>query len=120
MRVKLTALGSSSTQVVTTKDLVVTDGTRTGTLYASNPDGSLRTRWRVVPDGTGLTLQWLQSGTWRSTTSWKAVTKPLSFSDATRGKARVVLADGTQREHPRVARSARSGTGPMTLNVECR
>ena len=117
VRVKLTALGSSSTQVVTTKDLVVTDGTRTGTLYANNSDGSLRTRWRVVPDGTGLTLQWLQSGTWRSTTSWKAVTKPLSFSDATLGKVRVVLADGTQREYRRVVRSVRSGTGLMTLSV---
>ena len=117
VRVKLTALGSSSTQVVTTKDLVVTDGTRTGTLYANNSDGTLRTRWRVVPDGTGLTLQWLQSGTWRSTTSWKAVTKPLSFSDATLGKVRVVLADGTQREYRRVVRSVRSGTGLMTLSV---
>ena len=117
VRVKLTALGSTSMQVVTAPNLVVSDGTRTGPLYARNSDGTLRTRWRVIPDGAGLTLQWLQSGTWRSTTSWKAVTKPLSFSDTSLGKVRVVMPDGTQRDYRRVVRSVRSGTALMTLSV---
>ena len=60
VRVRLTALGTSSTTVVTQPKLVISDGTKTGSLYAKNSDGTLRTRWRVVPDGKGLTLQWLQ------------------------------------------------------------
>ena len=117
VRVRLTALGSSSTQVVTATHLVITDGTRTGSLYAKNADGSLRSRWRVVPDGTGLTLQWLEKGAWRSTTSWKAVTKPLSFSDTSLGKVRVVMPDGTQRDYRRIVRSVRSGSSLMSLSV---
>ena len=117
MRVRLTALGSSSTQLVTSPNLVVSDGTKTGSLFAENSDGTLRERWRVVPDGSGLTLQWLQGGTWRSTSSWKAVTKPLSFSDTTLGKVRVAMPDGTQRDYRRTVRSVRSGSGLMTLSI---
>jgi len=117
VRVNLTALGSSSTQLVTSPNLVITDGSRTGSLFAENSDGSLRERWRVVADGTGLTLQWLQSGTWRSTSSWKSVTTPLSFSDTKLGKVRVMMPDGTQRDYRRTVRSVRSGTGVMTLSV---
>lgn len=117
VRVRLTALGSATTSVVAQPKLVITDGTRTGSLYARNADGSLRQRWRLVPDGAGLTLQWLEKGTWRSTSSWKAVTKPLSFSDATLGKVRLVLPDGTQRDYRRTVRSIRSGSGVMTLSV---
>jgi SpoIID/LytB domain protein len=117
VRVKLTALGTSSTQVVTTPSLVVSDGTKTGPLYVKNADGTLRTRWRVVPGGTGLTLQWLQSGTWRSASSWSGVTTPLSFSDTKLGKVRVVMPDGTQRDYRRIVRSVRSGAGVMTLSV---
>ena len=82
-----------------------------------NADGSLRERWRLVPDGAGLTLQWLEKGVWRSTTSWRQTTKPLSFSDATLGKVRVVMPDGTQRDYRRTVRTVRSGTGLMTLSV---
>ena len=117
VRVQLTALGSTSTQLVTMPNLVVSDGTRTGALNAKNSDGTLRTRWRVVADGTGVTLQWLQAGVWRSTSSWKAVTKPLSFSDSVLGKVRVVMPDGTQRDYRRTIRSLRSGSGVMTLSV---
>ncbi len=117
VRVNLTALGSSNTQVVTTPHLVVSDGSKTGSLNAKNSDGTLRTRWRVVADGTGLTLQWLQAGVWRSTSSWKATTKPLSFSDSVLGKVRVVMPNGTQRDYRRTIRSVRSGSGVMTLSV---
>jgi SpoIID/LytB domain protein len=117
VRVKLTALGSTSTQLVTTPNLLVSDGTKSGALNTKNSDGTLRTRWRVVADGTGLTLQWLQAGAWRSTSSWKAVTAPLSFSDAVLGKVRVVMPDGTQRDYRRTIRSVRSGSGVMTLSV---
>ena len=54
---------------------------------------------------TGLTLQWLENGAWRSTTSWKARTVPLSFSDTPLGKVRVVLPDGTQRDYRRTVRA---------------
>ena len=116
MRVRLTALGSTSTQLVTSPNLTVTDGTKTGSLFAENSDGTLRERWRVVADGTGLSLQWLQAGTWRSTTSWKGMST-LSFSDAKLGRVRVVMPDGTQRDYRRTVRSVRSGTGVMTLSV---
>ncbi len=117
VRVQLTALGSTSTQLATTPNLVVSDGTRTGALNTKNSNGTLRTRWRVVADGAGITLQWLQAGVWRSTSSWKAVTTPLSFTDAVLGKVRVVLPDGTQRDYRRTIRSLRSGSGVMTLSV---
>ncbi len=91
---------------------------RTGPLYVKNSDGTLRTRWRVVPGGTGLTLQWLQSGAWRSAASWTGVTKPLSFSDATLGKVRVVMPDGTQRDYRRTVRTrAAPAASLMTLSV---
>ena len=79
--------------------------TKSGSLYVTNADGSLRLRWRLVPDGTGLTLQWLQAGTWHSTVSWKALTKPLSFTDATTGMVRAVLPDGSQRDYRRTVRT---------------
>ncbi len=116
VRVNLTALGSSSTQLATTPHLVVSDGSKTGSLNVKNSDGTLRARWRVVADGAGLGLQWLQGGTWRSTSSWKG-TKPLSFSDSVLGKVRVVMPDGTQRDYRRTIRSIRSGSGVMTLSV---
>lgn len=117
VRVRLTALGSGPTQVVAQPNLVLSDGTRTASLYATNADGTLRERWRLAPDGTGLTLQWLEKGVWRSTSSWKAMTKPLSFSDSKLGKVRVVMPDGTQRDYRRTVRSLRYGTGVMTLSV---
>ena len=54
---------------------------------------------------------------WKSTSSWRQTTKPLSFSDATLGKVRVVMPDGTQRDYRRTVRTIRSGTGLMTLSV---
>ncbi|GAA4398119.1 hypothetical protein GCM10023168_03830 [Fodinibacter luteus] len=117
VRVRLTAVGSGPTQVVSQPRLVVSDGTRTGSLYVRNGDGSLRQRWRLVPEGSGLTLQWLEKGAWRSTSSWRAVTRPLSFSDAGLGKVRVVMPNGTQRDYRRTVRSLRWGSGVMTLSV---
>ncbi len=117
IRVRLSAVGTAGTQVVASPKLVVTDGTRSGSLYAKNADGTLRTRWRVVPDGAGLTLQWLERGVWRSTSSWKATTKPLSFQDTTMNKVRVVMPNGTQRDYRRVVRTHRDGAGAMTVSV---
>lgn len=117
LRVRLTALGSAQTQVVAQPRLVISDGTRTGSLYVKNADGSLRQRWRLVPEGSGLTLQWLEKGAWRSTSSWRGVTRPLSLSDSRLGKVRVVMPDGTQRDYRRTVRSIRYGTGVMTLSV---
>ncbi len=116
VRVNLTALGSTSTQLATTPHLVVSDGSKTGSLNVRNSDGTLRARWRVVADSAGLSLQWLQGGKWRSTSSWKG-TKPLSFTESVLGKVRVVMPDGTQRDYRRTIRSIRSGSGVMTLSV---
>ena len=117
MRVRLTALGSTTTQLVTTPGLVVSDGTKTGALAVRNSDGTPRVRWRLVPEGTGLTLQWLEKGSWRSTSSWRARTVPLSFTDASLGAVRVVLPDGSQRDYRRTVRGIRWGAGMMTLSV---
>jgi SpoIID/LytB domain protein len=117
IRVRLTVAGSTGTQVVYQGGLAISDGTTTAALTGTNADGTPRVRWRVVPDGTGLTLQWLQGGVWRSTSSWKQVAGPLSFQNTTLNKVRVVLPNGVQRDYRRVVRTVRSGSGAMTLSV---
>ena len=117
IRVRLTVLGSKGTQVVHQGGLAVSDGTTTALLTGTNSDGTPRLRWRVVPDGSGLTLQWLQDGSWRSTSSWKQVAGPLSFQNTTLNKVRVVLPNGVQRDYRRVVRTVRSGSAAMSLSV---
>lgn len=117
IRVRLTVLGSTGTQVVQQGGLAISDGTRSAALSGTNADGSPRVRWRVVPDGTGLTLQWLQAGTWRSTSSWRQVAGPLSFQNTSLNKVRVVLPNGAQRDYRRVVRTVRSGSAAMSLSV---
>ena len=117
IRVRLSAQGSGGTRVVHQSGLTVSDGSRTATLSGTNSDGTSRTRWRVVPDGTGLSLQYLQSGTWRGLSGWTVVGAPLSFSNPTRGMVRVAQPDGTQRDYRATVRTARSGSGAMSLSV---
>ncbi len=117
LRVRLSAVGSTGTQVVHQDGLTVTDGARTLSLSSTNADGTARSRWRVVPGTTGLTLQWLEGGTWRNRTGWTALATPLSFQNATRNTVRVVMPGGTQRDYRRVVRTVRSGTGAVTVNL---
>ncbi len=96
LRVRLGATGSGGTQVVHQGGLVASDGSRTLALSGTNSDGTSRTRWRVVPGSTGLTLQWLQSGTWRSVSGWTALSAPISLSNADPGQG----ACRPARRHP--------------------
>ena len=117
IRVRLSALGSSGTRLVHQTGLTVTDGSRTVTLSGTNTDGSVRTRWRVVPGTTGLSLQTLVSGVWRSLSGWTGIAAPLSLSNPTRGTVRVLLPDGTQRDYRRTVRTVRSGTATTSIGV---
>ena len=117
LRVRLTALGSGGTQVVYQSGLTVSDGTRTISLREVNTDGSARSRWRVVPGGTGLSLQYRESGVWRTRSGWSALTVPLSFANSALGTVRVVVPGGTQRDYRRTLRTVRYGTGAMSVNV---
>ena len=85
--------------------------------FRTNSDGTACLRWRVVPDGTGLTLQWFQVGTWRSVSGWSALTAPVSLSNTTTGTVRVVLPGGSQRDYRRTVRTIRSGSAAMSLSV---
>ena len=117
LRVRLGATGSGGTQVVHQGGLAASDGSRTLALSGTNSDGTSRTRWRVVPGSTGLTLQWLQSGTWRSVSGWTGLSAPISLSNATLGTVRVVLPGGTQRDYRRTVRTVRWGSGAMSISV---
>jgi SpoIID/LytB domain protein len=117
MRVRLTDVGTASTTVVYQDGLTITDGTKTASLFGKNADGTVRQRWRVVPDGAGLTLQWLEKGIWKSTASWKATTKPLTFANSKLNKIRVVMPAGTQRDYRQLVRANRNGTAMMTVNL---
>ena len=97
--------------------LTVSDGSRTLSLNSTNADGTQRLRWRVVRGTTGLTLQWLEAGTWRNRSGWTALSTPMSFQNATRGTVRVAMPGGTQRDYRRVIRTVRTSTGAMSLNL---
>lgn len=117
LRVWLSVAGSGGTSVRSTPDLVMRYGSRTATVYGRNADGSVRDRWRLVPDSTGLVLQWLENGTWRSTSSWKGMTGGVQLSDAKAGKVHVVLPGGEERAYRRTVETTRNGSGALTTNV---
>jgi SpoIID/LytB domain protein len=117
LRVRLGDVGTASTTVLYQDGLTITDGTKTASLYGKNADGTVRQQWRVVPDGSGLTLQWLEKGTWKSTASWKATTKPLTFANSKLNKIRVIMPGGTQRDYRQLVRAHRNGSAMMTVNL---
>jgi SpoIID/LytB domain protein len=117
LRVRLTAVGSGGTQVAYTDGLQLTNGTTTVSLFGRNADGTVRQRWRIVPDGSGLTLQWLERGQWRSTSSWKAVSTPLTLKNPTSGVVRVVMPGGSMRDYRGDVRTHRYGSAAMSVNV---
>ena len=115
LKVRLTALGSGGTQVKYQNGLLVQMGGKSASLYARNADGSVREDWRIVRSGSGLVLQWLEKGSWRSTSSWRG--SSLSLVNRVAGKVRVVMPDGTQRDYRRTVRTHAYGSGAMTVNV---
>lgn len=117
LRVWLSAVGSGGTSVRSTPSLVMSTGGRTASIYGRNADGSVRDRWRLVPDGSGLTLQWLEKGVWRSTSSWRGMTGGVRLVDTQLGKVRVVLPSGEERAYRRTVETTRSGSGALTTNV---
>ncbi len=92
LRVWLSAVGTSGVQFSQLNGLVVSDGTRQSTLSTSY-------RWRVVPEGSALTLQANSGSGWFAVTTWRGSTKPLTVSRPSTSSIRVLLPSGTQREY---------------------
>ena len=92
LRVWLSAVGTSGVQFSVLSGLVVSDGTRTSALSTSY-------RWRVVPEGSAVTLQANSGAGWAPVTNWRGSTKPLTVSRPSTASIRVLLPSGTQREY---------------------
>ncbi|MGL4174824.1 MAG: FG-GAP-like repeat-containing protein [Dermatophilaceae bacterium] len=111
MRVELSALGRSGTQVLTQPGLSLHDGIRV-TALAQSPD-----RWRIAATPRGLTLQWRSGGLWQSSGYWKDWTRgPLTFG-STSGTLRTVLPAGTVREYAGSIATHRWGSAGISVNI---
>ncbi|QIM21460.1 SpoIID/LytB domain-containing protein [Phycicoccus sp. HDW14] len=117
LRVWLSVAGSSSTSVRSTSTLKMTWNGKTAVVYGKNSDGSVRDRWRLVPDSTGVALQWYEKGAWHNTATWRRMTGTVQLADATAGKVRVVLPSGEERAYRRTVATTRNGSGTLTTNV---
>ncbi|WP_323099348.1 SpoIID/LytB domain-containing protein [Intrasporangium sp. YIM S08009] len=91
VRVLLQSVGTGATELVTQSGNQVSNGSRSSTL-------STAYRWRVVPEGSGVSLQAWHSGRWNAVNGWTRSTAPLTLSRPSTGTVRLVLANGTQRE----------------------
>jgi SpoIID/LytB domain protein len=112
IRVLLQDLGTSATVVTRQDGLSLSDGDSTSNLRLSSGPA----RWRIVPDGAGLTLQWLSGSTWTSSTKWRAWTKPLTFTNPVTGVLRTVLPAGSLRDYRGAMVAHRSGSGLVTVD----
>jgi SpoIID/LytB domain protein len=92
LRVWLSAVGTSAVPFSKVSGLVVSDGTRTLSLSGSY-------RWRIVPEGSAVTLQANSGAGWFATTGWRALTRPLTVSRPSVAAVRVLLPSGSQREY---------------------
>lgn len=115
LRVRLGDLGTRGTTAVYSSGLQATDGTTTLTLAGKTSSGATIDRWRVVRDGTGLTLQYHSSGTWTSS-SWRQKAGPLTLQH-TSGRLRVVLPSGALRDYRGKVRTHAVGSGALAVNL---
>ncbi|MFL6167869.1 MAG: SpoIID/LytB domain-containing protein, partial [Ornithinibacter sp.] len=116
IRVRLNEIGTGGTQVVYRAGLTASDGTRTISLNKTTAAGAQVTRWRVVPSGSGLSLQWSE-GTWQTLPGWSALPGPVTLGNPTAGTVRVVLFGNGLRDYRGTVRTHRVGTGANTVNV---
>ncbi|KRC85181.1 hypothetical protein ASE25_19205 [Terrabacter sp. Root85] len=92
LRVWLSAVGTSGTQFSKVSGMVISDGKRQSTLSSAY-------RWRIVPEGSALTLQANSGAGWSTVTTWRGSTLPLTVSRPSTSSVRVLLPSGTQREY---------------------
>ena len=92
VRVWLSVLGTTATTFVTQSGMVVSDGTRQSSL-------STAYRWRVVPEGSTVSLQANSGSGWFFVSTWRGSAAPLTVSRPASSTVRVVLPGGTQREY---------------------
>ncbi|KRB44296.1 MULTISPECIES: SpoIID/LytB domain-containing protein [unclassified Terrabacter] len=92
LRVWLSAVGTSGTQFSNVSGMVVSDGKRQSTLPSTY-------RWRIVPEGSAVTLQANSGAGWFVVTTWRGSTLPLTVSRPSTSSVRVLLPSGTQREY---------------------
>ncbi|MGW5239948.1 SpoIID/LytB domain-containing protein [Monashia sp. NPDC004114] len=108
LRVWLSAVGSSAVPLVSQSGLTITDGTRRSYL-------STAYRWRVVREGSTLSLQASSGAGWTYVTTWRGSAKPLTVSRP--GTVRIGLPDGTQREYTGSVRVSVSGSRLYAVNL---
>ncbi|WP_256796054.1 SpoIID/LytB domain-containing protein [Terrabacter sp. Ter38] len=111
VRIYLSALGSGGTTVVGQSGVTLYDGQATTVLPTT------ATRWRVVPDSGGLTLQWLVGSTWASSGHWKGWTSPLVLSRPATGVLRVVLPSGVLRDYAGSVTTRAWGSAARSINT---
>jgi len=99
LRVALTTTPSSSLTAMVSSGLglVRADGS-TVALGSSTPAGPV-SRWRLLPDGGGLTLQWYSGGAWHTSGAYTRVAATLGFAGAN-GQTRVLRTSDTARAYP--------------------
>ena len=110
LRVWLSAVGTSRVQFSKLSGLVVSDGKRTSTLSSAY-------RWRVVPEGSAVTLQANSGAGWFAVTNWRASALPLTVSRPSVSAVRVLLPSGTQREYSGSVRVVNVSGKAYAVNV---
>jgi SpoIID/LytB domain protein len=112
LRVYLSDLGSGGTTVPAQAGLTLNDGQRTTVL------GGTANRWRVVPQGGGLTLQWRVGSTWASSGHWRAwKSSPLVLSRPSKGVLRVFLPSGLLRDYAGSVTTRVWGSAARSVNT---
>ena len=108
LRVWLSVVGTTAVPFVTQSGLAVSDGTRRLTLPTAY-------RYRVVREGTTVSLQATSGSTWSYVTGWRRSAAPLTVSRP--GTVRVVLPNGTQREYTGSVRVSATATRLYAVNL---
>ena len=110
LRIWLSAVGTTGTQFSKVSGLSVSDGRRTSSLSSTY-------RWRIVPEGSTVTLQANSGAGWFPATNWRASTLPLTVSRPSASAVRVLLPSGTQREYSGSVRVANVSGRAYAVNV---
>lgn len=107
INVRLDALGTAGTTAMAQPGLALLDGRTSTTLLDSR-------KWRIIPDGAGLTLQWSTATGWASSGLWKQWTGPLTFASRY-GTVRVAQGSGARDYRGQIG-TVRQGAGAISVN----
>jgi stage II sporulation protein D len=118
IRVWIKADSDSETRIDAAAGLLASTGAVSRALPTSDAAGAIR-GWRVRRDSAGLLVQYLDaSGSWRAydLTGTGRSTSPVTFTRGA-GPVRLVLPDGTRRDHRGGIRAVASGASPGLRSV---